>query len=211
MLNWKHLSLTFVIGSFCLSNPALARFIANDPVNSQEHLKEGNVQGFNRYAYANNNPYKYVDPDGRKIKIVGTPNYTQQVTGDLSRIKSANPVLNNMVTNLEKSSHTHLIQMPSPGRGNSNRTTGIIANESKAGVGTSSTTSYNPNNHFTAQGKRDPAVGLTHELTHASDKDQGKMDRTPNPKTGTKKSEERAMAKENLMRKKTGDPQRTKY
>ena len=24
-----------------------------------------NVHSFNRYAYANNNPYRYVDPDGR--------------------------------------------------------------------------------------------------------------------------------------------------
>lgn len=29
------------------------------------HLRQGNIQGFNRYAYANNNPYAYVDPDGR--------------------------------------------------------------------------------------------------------------------------------------------------
>ena len=28
---------------------------------------EGNIQSFNRYAYANNNPYKYVDPDGREV------------------------------------------------------------------------------------------------------------------------------------------------
>ena len=28
-------------------------------------VEPGSVHGFNRYAYANNNPYKYVDPDGR--------------------------------------------------------------------------------------------------------------------------------------------------
>ena len=27
-------------------------------------MKQGNVHGFNRYAYANNNPYKYTDPNG---------------------------------------------------------------------------------------------------------------------------------------------------
>ncbi|WP_280113592.1 RHS repeat-associated core domain-containing protein, partial [Pseudidiomarina atlantica] len=36
------------------------RFYSNDPVG----FKASNPMLFNRYAYANNNPYKYVDPDG---------------------------------------------------------------------------------------------------------------------------------------------------
>jgi len=42
-------------------NPLLGRFTGIDPagVNPEEG------QTFNRYAYGNNNPYKYVDPDGR--------------------------------------------------------------------------------------------------------------------------------------------------
>jgi len=39
----------------------LGRFMAVDPV----EVDEANVHSFNRYAYANNNPYKYVDTDGR--------------------------------------------------------------------------------------------------------------------------------------------------
>jgi hypothetical protein len=31
------------------------------------------IHGFNRYAYANNNPYKYVDPDGRQSMEVWNP------------------------------------------------------------------------------------------------------------------------------------------
>lgn len=42
-------------------DPAIGRFMAIDPVG----FKEGNIQSFNRYAYANNNPYLFVDPDGR--------------------------------------------------------------------------------------------------------------------------------------------------
>lgn len=41
-------------------DPVIGRFMAIDPVGFQE----GNPTSFNRYAYANNNPYKYVDPDG---------------------------------------------------------------------------------------------------------------------------------------------------
>jgi len=42
-------------------NSRTGRFTAMDPVG----FVESNPQSFNRYAYANNNPYKFVDPDGR--------------------------------------------------------------------------------------------------------------------------------------------------
>lgn len=42
-------------------DPAIGRFMGTDPVG----FVEGNVHSVNRYAYANNNPYRYVDPDGR--------------------------------------------------------------------------------------------------------------------------------------------------
>ena len=45
-------------------NPVAGRFLSNDPVDFLGHLERGNTQGFNRYAYAYNNPYKYTDPDG---------------------------------------------------------------------------------------------------------------------------------------------------
>jgi len=41
-------------------DPIVGRFMAVDPVGFQE----SNPASFNRYAYANNNPYKHVDPDG---------------------------------------------------------------------------------------------------------------------------------------------------
>lgn len=42
-------------------DPTLGRFMAIDPA----PFTEDNPHSFNRYAYANNNPYRYVDPDGR--------------------------------------------------------------------------------------------------------------------------------------------------
>ncbi len=42
-------------------DPVIGRFMGVDPVGFQEN----NIHSFNRYAYANNNPYKFVDPDGR--------------------------------------------------------------------------------------------------------------------------------------------------
>ncbi len=46
-------------------DPALGRFLSTDPVG----FSEKNLMSFNRYAYANNNPYKYFDPDGRETKL----------------------------------------------------------------------------------------------------------------------------------------------
>lgn len=42
-------------------DPIIGRFYSNDPVG----FTASNPMMFNRYAYANNNPYKYRDPDGR--------------------------------------------------------------------------------------------------------------------------------------------------
>ena len=41
-------------------DPSIGRFLAVDPVGYSEQ----NLYSFNRYAYGNNNPYRYVDPDG---------------------------------------------------------------------------------------------------------------------------------------------------
>jgi uncharacterized protein RhaS with RHS repeats len=41
-------------------DPVLGRFMGVDPAPPSL----GNVHSLNRYAYANNNPYRYVDPDG---------------------------------------------------------------------------------------------------------------------------------------------------
>lgn len=42
-------------------DPLVGRFLSTDPI----HFQDSNPFTFNRYAYANNNPYRYHDPDGR--------------------------------------------------------------------------------------------------------------------------------------------------
>jgi RHS repeat-associated protein len=41
-------------------DPVIGRFMGVDP----KEFTESNVHSFNRYTYGNNNPYKYIDPDG---------------------------------------------------------------------------------------------------------------------------------------------------
>jgi len=43
-------------------NPEIGRFYSVDPA----RFDESNIHSFNRYAYGNNNPYKFVDPDGEE-------------------------------------------------------------------------------------------------------------------------------------------------
>ncbi len=47
-------------------DPVIGRFYSNDPVG----FSASNPMMFNRYAYANNNPYKYTDPDGRAPDVI---------------------------------------------------------------------------------------------------------------------------------------------
>ena len=47
-------------------DPQVARFMSVDPV----AFVDDNTMSFNRYLYVNNNPYKYVDPDGEFLNFV---------------------------------------------------------------------------------------------------------------------------------------------
>ena len=63
-VNDRQLELTYMRARFY--DPVLGRFLSNDPVG----FTSENPTSFNRYAYANNSPYKYVDPDGRNAVTV---------------------------------------------------------------------------------------------------------------------------------------------
>jgi RHS repeat-associated protein len=49
-------------------DPLVGKFLSIDPVAADP----GNGGNFNRYWYANDNPYKFTDPDGREGACVGT-------------------------------------------------------------------------------------------------------------------------------------------
>ncbi|WP_293635426.1 RHS repeat-associated core domain-containing protein [Shewanella sp. CG12_big_fil_rev_8_21_14_0_65_47_15] len=52
----KDLGLTYMQARYY--DPLIGRFYADDPIGFRD------IHSFNRYAYGNNNPYKYTDPDG---------------------------------------------------------------------------------------------------------------------------------------------------
>ncbi|WP_339674176.1 RHS repeat-associated core domain-containing protein [Dasania marina] len=61
----EDLGLTYMQARYY--DPDIGRFYSNDPV------EFNSVNNFNRYSYANNNPYKYIDPDGQDPYLVSRP------------------------------------------------------------------------------------------------------------------------------------------
>ena len=59
-------------------DPVIGRFMGVDAVG----FNPGNLQSFNRYAYANNNPYKFVDPSGNSaLSLVDWYDFGKDVGG----------------------------------------------------------------------------------------------------------------------------------
>ena len=63
-------------------DPLIGRFYGIDSVG----FVEDNPHSFNRYAYGNNNPYRYVDPDGRASKVATLIRLTADKTHEIARL-----------------------------------------------------------------------------------------------------------------------------
>lgn len=199
--HYHHVATGLALTPFRQYLPELGRWLSRDPI--------GEGAGVNLYAYVENDPINWTDSLGLIIDISGDKGYQDQIKKDLDRLKAADPELKAMIEGLEKSKNTHkIVQTPD---WNSNDTTGVTENEGN-GKGTGSQTNFDPCKRKRSDGEeRDPAVALAHELQHGYDKDRGVIDRSIDPTTGNKISEDRAMKMENIMRKITGDAVRTTY
>ena len=88
--------------------------------------------------------------------------------------------------------------------------------DAQNGKGTGGTISHDPNWTPTVDTTKGPQpapseVVLGHELAHAVDYDKGTLDRSVNPSTGIRKSEEKAVRVENKIRDELGIPERKQY
>jgi RHS repeat-associated protein len=93
-------------------DPVIGRFLAIDPVG----VKEGNLHSFNRYAYANNNPYGYVDPDGREgVGAAFVMQDEDRFTGAFGTSGSVEQGTQQVVTILETADTVSSVVMPAKG------------------------------------------------------------------------------------------------
>ncbi|MCR6700955.1 MAG: hypothetical protein NVV68_07330 [Dokdonella sp.] len=86
---------------------AQARFVSVDPVKANPN----NGQNFNRYQYGNNNPYKFVDPDGRRSVVKDGQIYIQPENASVPALAPfPNTVGATGVSPSDRSFHTYDVQ-----------------------------------------------------------------------------------------------------
>jgi RHS repeat-associated protein len=195
-------------------DPVIGRFMGMDSVG----VDAKNVHSFNRYAYASNNPYRYVDPDGREVVPVGTRWERAAIYVALAYLRFSNATTRSQLHELESSPNIHTIRFPKPGEVMRNITTGSEANASN-GIGTGSETIVNVKKEsavLTKKGNLFIGSGpswLAHELLgHGLDKDRGRFDdKSTTERTGQLISEENAMQRANTYRKSQREALRTEY
>jgi uncharacterized protein RhaS with RHS repeats len=159
-------------------DPVLGRFLSPDPVG----FAQGGVRYFNRYGYTANDPVNATDPDGKEVRFnFQTTKQIFQTVSALSKIAST-PSGRAALSNLDTSSNVHIITVDSNLRGNgidpASKNGGVITQSGAANSGVGSSIYWNPD--LTTGGVddsgnrvRDPAIGLGHEIGHASDLDDG--------------------------------------
>lgn len=77
--------LTFI--ALALALATTTAHASNDPVKANPNTGAS----FNRYSYAANNPYKFVDPDGRDIKCAGNTCQLVPIGGNLPTVNFPRP------------------------------------------------------------------------------------------------------------------------
>lgn len=185
---------------------------AVDPQTSQTNEKLLlNPQRLNTYSYGLNNPYRYVDPDGREVVVIGSTKFKKSANSALKQIKRKSNGLS-LYNNLNKSSNTHNIVESNDGNSAS------PSSGYSPGHGTGSTIYFDPNSleggvNSKGSTTRPPYVGLSHEMGHSEAIDQGTQ--TFNSGTGvpgtTPPSESNSIRRENQIRNEHKIPKRSSY
>ena len=194
-------------------DPQIGRFLSVDPVTADT------VSGwnFNRYNYAANNPYKFKDPDGRRIKIHLASNDPQDREKTILALNEllSKPAGAQLVQNVQRSEETVTINA-----GNQRNIVTKPLDDAKAiaGKSTGSMIEFNPNKTvggLNSEGstERPNYVDLGHDMGHAYALIQGtqSFDRGSGEAGTTPPSEEPSMEAENAIRNEHDLPLRPAY
>jgi RHS repeat-associated protein len=140
-------------------DPQISRFLSVDPM----VVQASTAWNFNRYNYAGNNPYKFKDPDGRKLDYSTTSNEFKAAVAEID----ATPEGHRMIESLDQSKNSFVLEERS-GKTGTSPTNGADA---RNGVGTGGKTHLDPKyrDHY-YHNKHQRTASLTariaHELAH---------------------------------------------
>jgi uncharacterized protein RhaS with RHS repeats len=178
----------------------------------------GNYDDKGVYTQARYSNGKLYNEKGKEY--TGSNSYILKVAGQLDEIKSMNKDVNKMISGLESSKNDHIIDLNKEDfkeNGATNKPSGVVwektndKGEKKMTCG--SITNFDPNATTDITGEKDdPRSQLAHELSHASDNDNGSR-KEGYTKNGVELNEVDAVNVENKIRTnpKVGLKKRTEY
>ncbi|WP_203321535.1 RHS repeat domain-containing protein [Pseudoxanthomonas beigongshangi] len=187
-------------------DPVIGRFLSVDPVTAYSK----GTDFFNRYKYANNNPYKFTDPDGREVVYA----YGEGISASDGRRFMIS------VAGFSETAHSEMRQLEESGK----MYTVLIDNNVQPGYDPNTrTVRLNPSYGFRIKSTgqvQSPKVNSGHEITHAAEHDRvgdkafGAALKRPTNSDGTKgvsPEEKRATNVERKIGEELGEPTRKDY
>ena len=187
---------------------SLGRFQSPDP---GKDIDLEDPQSWNKYTYVRNNPVLLTDPDGRKVKFEGTRAERREAKRKFKEAAKKSKEAKRAWKNLKKSKNVHTVK-PWDKDHQYNQNIPDDYTAASDGTGTGSTTYFNPNAETNADGEAVPMeASAGHEMSHMEDADTGTRNPTPDPASGVKTNEIKAVQFENTVRRGIPWPQRTSY
>jgi RHS repeat-associated protein len=181
-------------------DPKLCIWLGVDPMREKD-------PDISPYAYCQNNPVKYTDPDGKIIVLAGSTQQKQTILKHLQKltdyklsyipstgrvfvklaVTGNKPKGTTLINNLMKSREKTTIQLGAPGSKNWASAENFA--NSHNNIGTGGTVNFDPTadpgiytkdpvTGFVSKKKRPHQIGLGHELIHADHYNRGNVDRT---------------------------------
>lgn len=184
-------------------------FLSVDPVTAYQQP----ISQFHRYRYANSNPYKFIDPDGRIVKVAGSESQQELLNAEIAILRSK-PGGEAIYNQLDSSSNIHTIQPTAEGERNSAQATsmeGMLQKDGTPGSGSGSVIKI----------ELDPDkiskpifLSIAHEMGHGGAMDKGIQSGDFSKADGggnTPPGEVQSMEAENEVRREHGIPERGPY